>query len=128
MNWTADEERRARDAERQREYRKANKEAVAAGKRAYRKANKEAIAESLREYFTTPKGKYSKHKTSARRRGIPFLLTFDEWWGVWEPHWHLLDGKGNLHMCRAADVGGYELGNVRIDTKGNNTRERWGTL
>ena len=115
-------------AARKREYCKTNREAIAAGRRAYRKANKEAVAAYDRAYQATPIGKYSKHKTSAKERGVPFLLTFDEWWGVWKYYWHMRDGTGNLHMCRTNDEGGYELGNVRIDTKGNNTRERHGTL
>lgn len=75
----------------------------------------------------TPRGKYHLHKTNAAGRGIEFKLTFEEWWSVWEPHW-----QENIHgikcMCRTGDKGAYELGNVRIDTWGNNYREARGLV
>lgn len=68
---------------------------------------------------------YSCHKSNAKQRGIEFKLSFDEWWGIWKPHYHNR-GKnvGQFCMCRTMDKGAYEIGNVRIDTvKGNaNTR------
>lgn len=70
----------------------------------------------------TPKGKWIAHKDRALGAGIPFTLTFEQWWELWEPHWEER-GIGGKVMCRTADKGGYELGNVRIDTQANNNRE-----
>ena len=33
----------------------------------------------------TPKFKYHVQKNVAKRRGIPFELTYEEWWSIWEP-------------------------------------------
>lgn len=75
-----------------------------------------------RERRSTIFGKYKAHREQASQRGIEFKLTFDEWWGLWKPHWQpVLAGK--LCMCRTNDQGAYEIGNVRIDTWQNNIRE-----
>lgn len=66
---------------------------------------------------------FLRQRAHAERRGIPFRLTFEEWWSVWEPHWARRD-KEHLDMCRMRDLGAYELGNVRIDTHEANTAER----
>ena len=69
--------------------------------------------------------KYKQHKLSAAKRGIEFNLTFDEWWGLWEPHYHLRGvGKGKMCMCRTLDQGPYEINNVRIDRVENNGHEK----
>ena len=72
-----------------------------------------------------PRYKYGTHKASAKQRGIEFDLTFDEWWGLWEPHW-AERGRGKLNkcMCRKLDSGGYTVGNVKIDYVCNNAHER----
>src|SRR5277367_2315312 len=38
----------------------------------------------------TPRGRYDNHKQRAAKRGIAFLLTFDEWWSIWDAsgHWN----------------------------------------
>lgn len=61
---------------------------------------------------------YTTHKSNAKRRGILFLLTFEEWKEIW-----LASGKWDLRgrgtdrycMCRTGDAGAYVLGNVFID-------------
>jgi len=61
---------------------------------------------------------YQGQRYQARRRGIPFLLTFDEWY-----NWWLQQGvdknqpsppksSSTLCMCRIADVGPYALNNI----------------
>lgn len=73
-------------------------------------------------YDQTPKGKYVSHKKNARVKGIPFLLSFEEWWTLWHKHWEDR-GQGKLVMCREGDSGAYEVGNVRIDSQSNNAKE-----
>jgi peroxiredoxin len=66
-------------------------------------------------------------RTNARNRGIPFLLTFDEWLRVWKTsgHWNERgQGKGKFVMARSGDKGSYVIGNIKIITHGENTRER----
>lgn len=82
---------------------------------------KEKVVDPMREQ----RRKYKTHKNSAARRGIEFTLTFEEWWSLWEPHYHLMGTrKGCMCMCRTLDRGPYALGNVRIDLVQNNGHER----
>ena len=73
----------------------------------------------------SPESKFKKHQAVAKQRGLAFTLTFAQWWALWEPHWSRR-GKGSqdMCMCRKADKGGYELGNVRIATVKENQQER----
>lgn len=74
---------------------------------------------------TTPQRRYQAHRVSARERGIEFLLSFEEWWGLWEPFWERRGQKSqDMCMCRRADQGAYEVGNVRIATNRENQQER----
>lgn len=71
------------------------------------------------------KAAYRAHKCRAAKRGIEFLLTFEQWWELWEPHW---DRRGlgalDMCMCRTHDEGPYAVGNVRIATNKENHHER----
>ena len=80
------------------------------------------------------KSRYNTQKSGARARGIPFLLTFEEWY-----QWFLTQGvdrnipqgnKGTSYaMCRINDSGSYELGNIYLGTQSSNTadanKRRW---
>lgn len=92
----------------------------------YSQTNRKAYLEGKRRVNNrrraTPQGKYLDHKHRAKQSGIEFKLSFEEWWNLWEPHWHER-GIGGKVMCRANDEGAYELGNVRIDTQSNNNIE-----
>lgn len=80
-----------------------------------------------RKYWASPKGKYAKHKANAVRRGVSFSLTWEEWWALWEKSgkWGRRGNKRGLYqMCRIADLGGYELGNVYIGKHEQNTADR----
>ena len=66
---------------------------------------------------------FNAQRYQAAIRGIPVTLEYDAWFAIWEPHWERRESD-NLVMCRNGDTGGYELGNVRIDTQGNNLLER----
>lgn len=73
-----------------------------------------------------PVAAFRSHKNGAKVRGIQFLLTFEEWWGYWQEHYHLRGTyRGCMCMCRFKDGGPYAVGNVRIDTVTANLNERW---
>lgn len=73
---------------------------------------------------TTPRARFAQHRAGAKLRGIPFLLSFEEWWALWEPHWEKRGrGSFDMCMCRRHDAGGYEVGNVRIATNRENKHE-----
>jgi hypothetical protein len=70
---------------------------------------------------------YFKHRQDAKERGVPFLMTFEEWWSIWDTSgkWPLRGcRKGQYVMARFGDEGGYEAGNVRICTSSENVSER----
>jgi hypothetical protein len=74
------------------------------------------------------KDSYAGHRWKANKRGIPFLLTFEEW-----NNWWLSNGidknqkqppmsGATLCMCRFGDVGPYSLTNIYCDTISNNVK------
>ncbi len=68
---------------------------------------------------------YSVHKGNAKKRGIEFNLTFDEWYGIWKPYYKNRGNKhGQLVMCRNMDKGAYEVGNVTIGSLSDNAKTR----
>jgi len=80
-----------------------------------------------RKYLASPKGQFAKHKENARQRGVEFLLTFDQWWSLWEKsgHWKKRGNrKGRYVMSRRNDVGPYAVGNVFIATFSSNICDR----
>src|SRR5690348_12983126 len=77
-------------------------------------------------YYKTPRGKFRNQKNGARVRGIPWRLTFEQWWALWAPHWDKRGhGAGKLQMCRHNDSGAYEVGNVYIATHEQNVSDAW---
>ncbi len=63
---------------------------------------------------------------NARQRDIAFLLTFDEWWSIWNASgkWEQRGArKGHYVMARLGDAGPYAVGNVRICTHAENNAE-----
>ena len=71
---------------------------------------------------TTPMSRYHAQKSRAKARGVPFHLTFEDWWGLWEEKWDQR-GKQGLCMSRKGDQGAYEVGNVYINTYSENCKE-----
>ena len=72
------------------------------------------------------KQQYHNHKARAKRKGIPFELTFEQWYKIWldSGHYHEKGTKhGQYVMSRYQDKGGYTIDNVYIQTVGDNTRE-----
>ena len=76
---------------------------------------------------TLPKSRYVAQKAHAKACGIPFTLTFDDWWALWEAsrQWEN-QGKqvGQYCMTRKNDQGSYDLGNVEIAQVQANLKEQ----
>lgn len=71
-----------------------------------------------------PLARFHANRIQAGKRGIEWKLSFDDWWTIWEPHYHLRGhGHGKMNLCRSGDQGAYEVGNVRIDTFQANMKE-----
>jgi hypothetical protein len=73
---------------------------------------------------------YFAHKHGAKQRGIGFHLTFYEWLTIWECSRHLnerggrsADAADSYVMARFNDAGDYKLGNVKIITLSENSKE-----
>lgn len=67
--------------------------------------------------MTNAKTKYTTHKSNAKRRGIEFNLTFEQWIDIWEKSgkWNERGrGADKYCMCRIGDKGAYSLDNVFI--------------
>ena len=74
----------------------------------------------------SPRYRFIQHRSDARRRRIEFLMTFEEWWSVWEASGHWRDRgrkRGQFCMARPGDEGPYAIGNVKIIPFGENVRE-----
>lgn len=77
-----------------------------------------------RAYRKTAKGLYVQQKTNAKKRGIPFLLTFEQWLAIWGDKLPLRGrGRGKLVMARIGDRGPYAPGNVKIIPASANVAE-----
>jgi hypothetical protein len=63
----------------------------------------------------------------ASRRGVIFLMTFEEWWSVWQTSgkWEQRGRRrGQYVMARFGDAGPYSISNVRICTAEENQAEQ----
>lgn len=72
------------------------------------------------------KEKYWAQKAQAKHRKVDFNLTFEEWWDIWQQSgkWDERGRKrGQYVMSRCNDSGAYEVGNVFIQTCGDNARD-----
>jgi hypothetical protein len=69
------------------------------------------------------KQKYYLHKSNAKKRGLKMLMTFEEWFdiwqksGKWEQRGH---SAGQYCMSRFNDLGDYAVGNVFIQLHSSN--------
>jgi hypothetical protein len=80
----------------------------------------------FKKYRHTPRGKYTRHKVNAKRRGVAFLLTFEQWWHIWDVSgkWPLRGNRAGMYaMLRIADAGPYSVANVYIARMEVNTCE-----
>jgi len=77
---------------------------------------------------TIEEKKYTDQKSKAKCRGIDFKLTFEEWYDIWQKSgkWDQRGiRKGQYVMSRYKDQGAYEIGNVHIQTVGDNNKEAY---
>jgi len=66
-------------------------------------------------------------KKDAKRRGIAFELTLDEWWQIWKESKKFSQRgpkRNDYQMCRFNDRGPYAVGNVYIATNLENVAAR----
>lgn len=74
------------------------------------------------------KAAYRTQKCNAKKRGIDFLLTFDEWWSLWKDYFHMRGrGANGLCMARHNDCGAYSIENVYITTNLGNLKDYHGS-
>ena len=58
---------------------------------------------------------FLKQRANAKRRGIGFYLTYNQWLAIWEESgFYHLRGRGGFVMRRIDNDGAYEVGNVEI--------------
>jgi hypothetical protein len=92
-----------------------------------------AEGEEMKRRKSTPETRafgsaYYNHKMDAGRRGISFLLSFEQWLEIWVASGRLAERgprKGQYVMARFGDKGPYVVGNVKIIQVEENLREYW---
>jgi len=66
-------------------------------------------------------------RCNAERRNHEWLLTFEQWWAVWEAsdHWHERGRRPDQYcMARDGDEGPYAMDNVSIITNRENRKRQ----
>lgn len=74
------------------------------------------------------KKKFRQQRSGAKKRGIGWELTFDQWWDIWTQSGKWSDrGRGALRCCmaRKLDRGPYAVGNVYIATNSINSMDHF---
>lgn len=74
---------------------------------------------------------FHARRAGAKQRGIPFLMTFEEWWAIWQDSgkWEQRGcHRGQYVMARFRDAGPYAVGNVRICTREENSAEYFANI
>jgi hypothetical protein len=69
---------------------------------------------------------YAQQRKSAAERGVPWELTFREWWQIWSESGRWQErgvGRNGYCMARHGDVGPYKVGNVSIQSSLQNSRD-----
>jgi hypothetical protein len=65
--------------------------------------------------MATPRQRYSQHKSRATHEGIPFTLTFQQRWDLWnENGLYQFRGRGGYVMAQMSPSDGFVPGNVEI--------------
>ena len=70
--------------------------------------------------MSTLRQRFTRSRAAAEHRGIVWRLTFEEFVDLWAPHWH---NQESMELCRTGDLGPYEVGNVRVDTREANLQD-----
>ena len=71
------------------------------------------------------KQQYITQKLNARKRNIPFNLTYEQWLEIWGDRINLRGvGRGKYCMARNNDQGPYSVDNVRIILFEENNKEQ----
>ncbi|MDE2097494.1 MAG: hypothetical protein KGL39_09635 [Patescibacteria group bacterium] len=86
-----------------------------------------SICAAQKAWRKTPRGQYNKQKWRAQQRRVPFLLSFEQWWRIWQESGHYEERgahRGGYNMHRYNDTGAYEDGNVFIGTHEHNSSSR----
>jgi hypothetical protein len=104
-----------------RTYYEKNKDKIKETEKARYHKNPAPAKERSRAAAGTPKCAYWGKRANAKKRGIEFLLTFEEWWELWEPHW---DNRGGKMLCRIKEPGPYAKDNVYIGDAKSNAADR----
>lgn len=82
----------------------------------------------MNEYEKTPKGKYIRQRANALRRGIKWLMTFEEWWRLWQKSgkWEQRGRQPeDFFMIRKNETGDYSADNVEIKTLSEAVLDSW---
>ena len=88
--------------------------------------NPEKAKRIANKHKENPLSKYTQHRNRAKRCGIPFKLSFEEWWRIWQESgkWESRGAsKDGYVMSRCNDEGAYEVGNVFIQKHIMNARQ-----
>ncbi len=88
---------------------------------------KTRAAAKFRKYSQSPRGRYREQKRRAKVRGVEFLLTFSEWWSIWEESGRYNErgrDSNSYVMARYGDTGPYAIDNVSIIPHIDNVAER----
>lgn len=78
----------------------------------------------VKNYQKTPKGKFITQRANAKRRGVDWQLTFEQWWEIWEKSgkWGQRGTDAKQYcMCRKHYLGPYSVDNVEIKTMMSNS-------
>ena len=105
-------------------YRENNKEKMAEHKKVWRKDNKEKMTEGKKAHYKTPRGKYTCYKSNAKRRGIDFELTFEQFESFWQlPCTYCGTDIETIGLDRVDSSKGYLIENVATCCWGCNARK-----
>jgi hypothetical protein len=100
---------------------------IKAGRRLTEEERRARRARYERARQSQPIRRFKSRKYHAIERGVPFTLTFLQWWRLWDRsgHWHERGNcRGQYVMARHRDRGPYAVGNVRIIRCEQNSAER----
>ena len=91
----------------------ANREEKKARDKAYYEANREKEKARHKAYYKTPAGKFSVYKKSAKVRGIPFLMEFQQFEGLWQKPCYYCEAEiKTIGLDRVDNDGPYHIDNV----------------